>query len=443
MRKSKSKGGRSFDSVPADDGFRNYMSRKIELQRKQFGLVLPPPPGSQVEPSHNATCSHTAQNADADKEVIEEQNALESSERHGRKSVRFHANLEQAAPLTSVSDVLQNLKQRHSMKKSSLRARRYGKSDTFRDRSADASVSMQAMIDTLQTRHGRSRKRKRPKSSVLESLSPVRGSQHLECLDSAGEEIDIFSDLAYCEKNNAATGTAPLTQIDSLSHTITSPNTDAVIDAKTDPIHIDHNECEENNVVHDFREPSMEDHSMQHNVISSEQQMDFDGEAASNKYTSQKRKTRSDLFFSGVVVLINGHTNPDATSLMRLLHKHGGDLEKYETRRVTHIIATQLSTAKANIYKNQKNPTPVCRPEWITDSVKVEKLMPFGDYLLEDVTDAKAPGTKSLKTFFKSGSALGEDKKSHRWADTSPEKCTYHANGQARTVGNDPNFLES
>ena len=40
----KKKRGSNFDHVPADDGFRNYMARKIDLQRKQFGLELPPDP---------------------------------------------------------------------------------------------------------------------------------------------------------------------------------------------------------------------------------------------------------------------------------------------------------------------------------------------------------------------------------------------------------------
>jgi DNA repair protein REV1 len=158
----------------------------------------------------------------------------------------------------------------------------------------------------------------------------------------------------------------------------------------------------------------------------------------------QKQSIRPDLFFSGIVVLINGHTNPDATTLMRLLHKHGGDLEKYETRRVTHIIAERLSTAKANIYKKQQNPTPVCRPEWITESVEKGALLPFADYLLQDVMDAKAPRTKSLKTFF---GADAVNAPSEPEADlsihTDPSKSKYHINGQVRTVGNDPNFLES
>lgn len=32
--------------------------------------------------------------------------------------------------------------------------------------------------------------------------------------------------------------------------------------------------------------------------------------------------------FHGVVVLVNGYTEPDADTIMRLMHQHGGDLGK-------------------------------------------------------------------------------------------------------------------
>lgn len=57
------------------------------------------------------------------------------------------------------------------------------------------------------------------------------------------------------------------------------------------------------------------------------------------------RKSRPDLFFYGVVVKVAGYTYPDNETIKRLLQKHGGDLETYETERVTHIIAQQLSVS--------------------------------------------------------------------------------------------------
>merc|ERR1712238_432957 len=57
------------------------------------------------------------------------------------------------------------------------------------------------------------------------------------------------------------------------------------------------------------------------------------------------------LFFRNIVIMINGYTDPCSTTLMRMVHRHGGRLEKYETDRVTHVIADALSQAKANSYQ--------------------------------------------------------------------------------------------
>ncbi len=57
------------------------------------------------------------------------------------------------------------------------------------------------------------------------------------------------------------------------------------------------------------------------------------------------RRLRPDLFFYGIVVKVAGYTYPDNETIKRLLQKHGGDLETYETERVTHIIAQQLSVS--------------------------------------------------------------------------------------------------
>lgn len=415
MRDSKPKGGRSFDAVPADDGFRNYMSRKIELQRKQFGLVLPPPPDSPIETLHdNDGDFHLEQTTAGDSPSKERPEQVDPSERTlspSRKLVRFHTNLEQA-PVTSVSDVLENLKQRHSVKKSSLRRRRrYGSSETRDEpnnkvQSTSTPASMEGVLNKLYNRYDRSLKRKHPKS-ILETIG--------RCDDSD-----------YSPKNTPTTQlddmqiAKPLTQADTSSRHISQIDNN-LSNARDDDLDLDH------------KSKAIEPSHHASKQTDSDQKID----------TVKKRCTRPDLFFTGITVLINGHTNPDATTLMRLLHKHGGDLEKYETRRVTHIIAERLSTAKANIYRNQKNPTPVCRPEWITDSVENGKLLPFGDYLLDDVMEAKTPGTKSLKTFFASEKVSDNEPDANRWVDTDPSKSNYQISGQVRTVGNDPNFLES
>ena len=474
MRKSTSGKGsrRGFDSVPADDGFRHYMSRKIELQRKQFGLMLPPPP-PQESPPENSILSKN-DHAKTNGSCSDDRSQLGSSTSPSpRKSVRFHSELERIFVPTSVSEVLENLKQKHT-KKSSLRRRRYGKSSSKRN-DGESYSSVQGVLDGLQRRHDKSFKRKRPES-VLETLTdnePVHsfddgtatlpnpsGVNDLDFWDQGETDQLISKSTAHHEQHQKSpwsSSTMPLTQIDP-----SSPDTDM------DTFNIERGKPEASDGlqytdkakcgVNFQQQPSelvreLDLHTEQHEVIfvrspppSSTDTLASctdDGEANPSRVHKPRRP---DLFFSGIVVLVNGHTDPDATTLMRLLHKHGGDLEKYETHRVTHIIAERLSSAKANIYKKQQKPTPVCRPEWITESVKKGQLLPFGDYLLQDVMEAKAPGTKSLKYFFGAGASTTtetSEPETNRWADTDPSKCKYHLNGRVRTVGNDPTFLES
>ena len=107
-------------------------------------------------------------------------------------------------------------------------------------------------------------------------------------------------------------------------------------------------------------------------------------------------------------MLVNGFTVPDNDTLRRMLHKHGGDLETYETTRITHIIAQNLSTAKANMYKRQRKPKPVVRPDWIVDSVKAGRLLPHADYLIPEV---QLEATSSVKSFFTKESVVREENK--------------------------------
>ena len=45
------KAGRAAGKAFEEDSFRNYMARKIDMQRKQFGLELPPDPRLLAEES--------------------------------------------------------------------------------------------------------------------------------------------------------------------------------------------------------------------------------------------------------------------------------------------------------------------------------------------------------------------------------------------------------
>ncbi|KAL7463117.1 hypothetical protein ACHAXS_003497, partial [Conticribra weissflogii] len=262
-----------------------------------------------------------------------------------------------------------------------------------------------------------------------------------------------------------------------------------------------------------------EQHNKRPTTITAEKSTSNGTPTPSNHTATQvNTKLRPDLFFTGIVVLINGYTDPDGTTLLRLLQKHNGDVEKYETPRVTHIIAQQLSTAKVNIYKKQRKPIPVVKPDWIVESAKAGRLLDYRDYLIDDVKESRS-NNRSVKSFFgkqachaseafaqkcqqraqycifcqstnpamnsqhneKSPPKINLDPNpstlngrvqdrtnnspttnhtlnhpqtssspnkvsengSYRWSDQPPSKSNYLINGQIRTVGNDPNFLES
>ena len=107
------------------------MARKIELQRKQFGLVVPPPPPSpppskQIPPKilkkaklakSNADCvSSTGKNDTQPTSQFtstnssNDDNTTISNAQPKKKSVRFHQNLE----VEGVSQLLDSLKRKHT-----------------------------------------------------------------------------------------------------------------------------------------------------------------------------------------------------------------------------------------------------------------------------------------------------------------------------------------
>ena len=173
----------NFDAVPADDGFRNYMARKIELQRKQFGLVVPPPPPSppppveseQPAPPKILKRGNLAAGNREGVPIPQFANVNAPADASTEKSVRFHHEVEvegETKPI-SMSHVLASLKQKHiggrkRLSSSLKRRRRRSRSPTGESYANEQGSysSVLGVLGNLQKRHGgagkSSLKRKRP-----------------------------------------------------------------------------------------------------------------------------------------------------------------------------------------------------------------------------------------------------------------------------------------
>lgn len=85
--------------------------------------------------------------------------------------------------------------------------------------------------------------------------------------------------------------------------------------------------------------------------------------------------------FKGCTMYITGHTNPPYAELRRLIVLHGGDFMAYLDQKspVTHIIASNLTPKKRLEFQAYR----VVRPEWITDSIKAARRLPWNDFKVE------------------------------------------------------------
>ncbi|KAK9302744.1 hypothetical protein QLX08_005362 [Tetragonisca angustula] len=87
--------------------------------------------------------------------------------------------------------------------------------------------------------------------------------------------------------------------------------------------------------------------------------------------------------FEGIAIFVNGYTTPTADELRHLMMVHGGTYHHYmRPKATTHIIASNLPYSKIMLYKKSQNPIPICKPEWIIDSIKANRVLNFQKYLL-------------------------------------------------------------
>lgn len=107
--------------------------------------------------------------------------------------------------------------------------------------------------------------------------------------------------------------------------------------------------------------------------------------------------------FNGIAIFVNGYTNPTADELKRLMMAHGGIYHHYlRPHTTTHLIASNLPYTKIVAYRKAQKPLPLCKPEWITDSIKAGKVLDYRDYLLYSQCTKNQPAifshlTKQMK----------------------------------------------
>lgn len=86
--------------------------------------------------------------------------------------------------------------------------------------------------------------------------------------------------------------------------------------------------------------------------------------------------------FRGVVVHINGYTQPSLSDLHALVVSHGGGFLQYLDGKtaVTHVVASNLTPKKTVEFARYR----IVKPAWLVDSVEARKLLPWDSYRLVD-----------------------------------------------------------
>ncbi|OQV24114.1 DNA repair protein REV1 [Hypsibius exemplaris] len=101
-------------------------------------------------------------------------------------------------------------------------------------------------------------------------------------------------------------------------------------------------------------------------------------EAADKILPEAAEEFRSNIFH-GIAVHVNGHTDPSADEIKRIMMLHGGQFHLYYNRQTTgFIIASILPYTKIVQLKAKQ----VVKPEWISESLRAGKLLPWKDFEL-------------------------------------------------------------
>lgn len=145
------------------------------------------------------------------------------------------------------------------------------------------------------------------------------------------------------------------------------------------------------------------------------------------------KEIKTSNIFKGIAIFVNGYTNPTADELRHLMIAHGGLFHHYmRPKATTHIIASNLPYSKIILYKKSQNPTPICKPEWIVDSIKAGRILNFQNYLLYSHCTNVQP---QLKYIIQN---IREDK-----TDVICETHNDMQNNEVSTLKNDNNITEA
>ncbi|CAJ1952504.1 unnamed protein product [Cylindrotheca closterium] len=481
-----SRAGRKTGSAFQQDSFHNYMARKIDLQRQQFGQPsLPPPPKSlpKTSPSIYLPSSPSA-------EQSMPQKLTNVQERRKELSPSSTPNISNTLPLSKPSTPRESanpqevskaptsaIKRKSPAKASEKRSVRFAQEGGPERKSKKRKKTpMTSIIRKLNRRHGRLLKRQK-----RISRREKRRRMALE------EECEVQEEnIVATEEDSPSTGEGSQAYTPR-EHTIALDQQIEKMPEKGEEIQSSSMKVEKASLEPDAEDKIQEDTPPLEDdipAVDDDESVEVpNAEAPASPFDI--RKSRPDLFFIGVTIKVNGYTEPDNETLKRMIQRHGGQFECYETQRVTHIVAEHLSTAKANIFNKQRNPVPVVSPRWITDSIEQQCQLPHGNYLIEEVRDDgqqkgikdifgtavnkatrnKLPSldvrpnseidksderiTSEMETDIEKKSEITE--KEEKAVETvpkeppsSPQKTnTLCINGRIRTTGTDPDFLEN
>ena len=146
----------------------------------------------------------------------------------------------------------------------------------------------------------------------------------------------------------------------------------------------------------------------------------------------RSRSTENPPIFRGVVVHVNGYTQPSLNDLHKLIVSHGGGFLQYldGKTQVTHIIASGLTPKKTEEFRRYR----IVKPAWVVDSVNAGRLLPWDEYRVVD----EGFGQKVLQ--FDNGRIVSQKNHQVRGYRDQSDISWYKGqfNEQANHEGNDP-----